>query len=306
MSHDIIGDVHGHADRLVALLRRLGYREHLGAWRHPERSAIFVGDLIDRGPGQLDTVRLVRAMVDAGSAQAVMGNHEFNAIAWFMPDPECDGEHLRRRVPKNRRQHQAFLAETEHDPALHAELVGWFLTLPLWLELPGLRVVHACWHPGHMAAIGPKLRPGRRLDPALVVAASRRGSPEFRAVETITKGVEVELPPGHGFVDKDGHPRREVRVRWWDRAADTYRKSALIEGVAPAALPDTPIPASARLGYDGEVPVFFGHYWWSGVPAPLAPNVACVDYSAGKGGPLVAYRWEGADELTASRFVLVE
>jgi hypothetical protein len=306
MNYDIIGDIHGHADKLTALLRQLGYWHHLGAWRHRDRSAVFVGDFIDRGPGQLATIRIVREMLDTGTAQAVMGNHEFNAIAWYTPDPETDGEHLRRRVPKNRRQHEAFLAETENDPALHTELVTWFLTLPLWLDLPGLRVVHACWHPGYMTELEPRLAPGCRLNPALVVAASRPGSMEFRTVEGLTKGLEIALPPGHQFHDKDDHRRDKVRVKWWDTAATTYRKAALLDPAGRDALPDTPIPAWAQLGYDGDKPVFFGHYWWNGALEPLSPRVACVDYSAGKGGPLVAYRWEGEVELDARGFVGVE
>ena len=128
MNYDVIGDIHGHADKLTVLLRKLGYRDRLGAWRHPDSTAIFVGDFIDRGPGQLDTIRIVRGMLDAGTAKAVMGNHEFNAVAWYMPDPDHEGEHLRRRKAKNRHQHKAFLAETEHNPALHEEFVAWFLT----------------------------------------------------------------------------------------------------------------------------------------------------------------------------------
>jgi hypothetical protein len=46
----------------------------------------------------------------------------------------------------NRKQHAAFLGEVDDKPALHAEIIDWFLTLPLWLDLPELRVVHACWH----------------------------------------------------------------------------------------------------------------------------------------------------------------
>ena len=76
MNYDIIGDVHGHADVLVALLRKLGYREQMGAWRHTERTAVFVGDFIDRGPRQVESVMVARRMVDAGTAVAVMGNHE--------------------------------------------------------------------------------------------------------------------------------------------------------------------------------------------------------------------------------------
>ena len=71
--HDLIGDVHGHAEELVALLGRLGYRQSRGAWRHPSRLAVFVGDFLDRGPRILETLRLVRAMLEAGSALAVLG-----------------------------------------------------------------------------------------------------------------------------------------------------------------------------------------------------------------------------------------
>jgi Calcineurin-like phosphoesterase len=89
---DIIGDVHGRFDKLVALLSHLGYRGSGGAFRHPSRSVIFLGDLIDRGPTQLARVDLVRRMVETGSARCVMGNHEFNAIALATPDPEHPGK----------------------------------------------------------------------------------------------------------------------------------------------------------------------------------------------------------------------
>lgn len=66
MSFDIIGDVHGHADALKALLGILGYEERNGAWRHrASRRVIFVGDLIDRGPAQLETVAIARQMIEA-------------------------------------------------------------------------------------------------------------------------------------------------------------------------------------------------------------------------------------------------
>jgi hypothetical protein len=122
--HDIIGDIHGQADKLVALLRRLGYHQTAGAWRRPERQAIFVGDFIDRGPAQVRSVDIARCMVDAGMALAVMGNHELNAIAWHTPDPNNPGDYLRphhspRWGDKNREQHAAFLPEVEA-PAVSA------------------------------------------------------------------------------------------------------------------------------------------------------------------------------------------
>ena len=72
MSYDIIGDIHGHARTLEAFLLKLSYHLQDGVYRHPGRRAIFLGDFIDRGPHQAETLGIVRAMVDSGSAMAVM------------------------------------------------------------------------------------------------------------------------------------------------------------------------------------------------------------------------------------------
>lgn len=320
MAYDIIGDIHGQADRLLALLQRLGYRQRAGAWRHPQRQVIFVGDYIDRGPAQLRTLDLVRRMTEAGSALAILGNHELNAIAWHTPDPRAPGEYLRPhfrpgRGEKNRRQHAAFLAEVEHRPALHAELIDWFLSLPLWLELPGLRVVHACWHAPFLEWLRPQLRDGRYLSRERMPSVTDEPAEEaekdnacpslFKAVEVLTKGIEVALPAGHHFHDKDGTRRERVRVRWWDADAVSYRRAAILPDAARELLPDTPIPAHARIGAS-DTPVFFGHYWLSGTPRIQSARAACVDYSAGKGGALVAYRFDGEETLSSERFVAVD
>jgi hypothetical protein len=310
MAYDIVGDIHGQADKLEALLKGMGYQRKAGAYRHPSRTAIFVGDFIDRGPRQVDSCRLVREMVDAGSAQAVMGNHEFNAVAWFIRDPDSESaEHyLRPRHgelgKKNRHQHQAFLAEVEGTP-MHQELIDWFLTLPLWLDLPELRVVHACWHDGLMSSLRQLLGPGCTLTPELMVRASRRDDPVFEAVEALTKGIEVPLPYGHYFQDKDGHERRNVRIRWWEDTSDTYRDLAIMPEPERHHLPELPIHASVKPVYDKSKPVFYGHYWMQGDPVLQGSHFACVDYSAGKGGPLVAYRWEGEENLDPGHFVSV-
>ena len=57
---DLIGDLHGQAQRLRRLLATLGYRETDGAYRHPQRQALFVGVFIDRGPVQRETVAIAR------------------------------------------------------------------------------------------------------------------------------------------------------------------------------------------------------------------------------------------------------
>jgi polynucleotide kinase-phosphatase len=74
---DIIGDVHGCCDELEELLHQLGYsRNDGGSWTHPSRKVIFVGDLVDRGPRIVDTLRTVMAMSQAGAALCVPGNHD--------------------------------------------------------------------------------------------------------------------------------------------------------------------------------------------------------------------------------------
>ncbi|MFI6877244.1 polynucleotide kinase-phosphatase [Streptomyces sp. NPDC050400] len=77
---DIIGDIHGCAAELETLLGKLGYAD--GA--HPEgRTAVFVGDLVDRGPDTPGVLRRVMAMVKAGTALCVPGNHENKLGRWL-------------------------------------------------------------------------------------------------------------------------------------------------------------------------------------------------------------------------------
>jgi hypothetical protein len=321
MDYDVIGDIHGQFDKLKALLRRMGYQQRQGTWHHPNRTAIFVGDFIDRGPHGVETVQAVRAMVDAGAALAIMGNHELNAIAWHTPDVRNPGDYLRPRFrqpwgAKNRQQHAAFLTQVEPDPALHADLVEWFLSLPLWLDLEELRVVHACWHKPFIDWLSPRLRDGRYLTQELLIDATTEpedpaekdsAAPSvFKAVEVMTKGIEIPLPSPHRFQDKDGHTRDRVRIRWWDRAATTYGEAALLPESDRAALRHMPLPQHVRLDGGSEKPTFFGHYWMSGVPTLDSATAVCVDYSAGKGGPLVAYRWNRGEPLNADHFTTTD
>jgi len=310
MNYDIIGDIYGHADHLHALLKLMGYRQVNGCFRHPDRMAIFVGDYIDRGPKQIESVMTVRRMVDSGSALAIMGNHEFNAIAWATPDPDMDGEFLRPHQGelgrRNAGQHGAFLSEVQGCPGLHDELIEWFLDLPLWLDLPELRVVHACWHQDFMDTLQGSLFHGNKLSRELMVLASRPGRDEYRSVEGLTKGLDILLPQGHSFRDKDQHIRHHVRTRWWDRQARTYRDMALLDDAARQALPDTVARDAVHAEFDPGKPVFFGHYWMTGQPRIQASNVACLDYSVAKGGDLAAYQWGGEPVLDSSHFVTVQ
>lgn len=315
--YDIIGDVHGYADKLEGLLRELGYQKQHDVFRHPARQAIFVGDLIDRGPQQIETITIVRDMVDDGAAQIVMGNHEFNAISYRTPDPTRPDDFMRSHAGAKGgdhfAQHEAFLAQISDD-RLRAECVQWFTTLPMWLELPGIRIVHACWHQESIEALKLRLGNTSTIDDQFIIEANTKGTAAYTAVETVLKGPEVDLAdpqlaldPVPSFRDKEGIRRTSARIRWWDTSATTLRDIALIPDTATDLegfpLPNRTIDAADKYRYLDATPVVFGHYWWNGTPRVASNRTACVDYSVGKGGPMVAYRRSGELELRSDHFV---
>jgi len=313
VSYDLIGDIHGHANDLRQLLADLGYTysDHDGYYSHTQRQAIFLGDFIDKGKNQRQVLDIVIPMVENGAALAVMGNHEFNALAFHTADPDNPGCWLRPRKNSNIKQHFAFLndfvVERQPEGGYSLERVlSFFKTLPLWLDLDGLRVVHACWSQTHVDALTLLLNPDQTLSDDFLVRANRKGTPEYEGVETLLKGVEYTLPADLAIKDNYGKERKELRVKWWGNKAGQVRDLGL--SIGPGGL--TPkvaehlVPASALPGYaESEKPLFLGHYWMEGVPARLAPNVACLDYSVANKGILVAYRWDGEAELDNSKFI---
>jgi len=307
--YDVIGDIHGCADPLESLLETMGYRHDDGAYRHPSRQAVFVGDLIDRGSQQLRVLETVKAMADVGSAQITMGNHEFNAICYGIPGP--GGGYLRPHSDKNARQHHAFLEQLTAEQQRF--YLDWFRTIPLWLDLGGLWVVHACWHEPSMKIIEQELGSNIFRSGEQFAAASTRGHLLYDAVETLIKGPELSLAD-HGqlpYLDKDGHARERARLRWWSTGS-TLRELAEIastfttqDGVPYPELPALQV-ASADHVYRGDVPVVYGHYWRTGTPehgADWTDRTACVDFSAVKGGALTAYRWSGESTVRLENYV---
>ena len=304
MAYDVIGDVHGQAGKLKALLRKLGYTES-GSWKPPAgRQAVFLGDLIDRGPEQVEVVRIVRGMMDAGDAHCVMGNHEFNAIGFATPRRDGSGEFLRKHSPKNRHQHAEFLKQVVEGSSLHRELIDWFRTLPPALDLGGIRVVHAWWNQDFADLVERRFWDGQRMSDGFLHASYERGSEEWAAMEGLTKGLEIALPDGHSFADHDGFVRTEVRTRWWLQGELTYRDVAIVEGDAIRQMPEIPVPRALLGTPSPGAPVFVGHYWLKGVPKLQSPTVACLDYSAAHDGPMVAYRWNGESKLDPGSFVV--
>lgn len=314
---DIIGDVHGEIDALRALLARLGCDAERCT---VERPIVFVGDLVDRGPDSVAVVDLVQRLVEAGVAQAVLGNHEYNILeddqkegnGWYLARTPADGWHdeAKRSVPF------PSVAATDEQ---RARIRAFLLTLPVALESKQLRVVHAAWD---AAAIEAARRASNVLEFAKEswidlekfdltgaptyaelrnvnvpvpfhreladkLAAEQNGQP----IKVLTSGFELPIDATQEPKWITGKWRLVERVAWWDQEEDPRD-------------------------------VVFGHYWRArgaakavGKPdafGPAAPNAwlgkaaraYCIDYSvgyrfkerhAGHAGPsqygLAALRW---------------
>lgn len=305
--YGLIGDIHGHANDLIGLLKHLGYNMVDGCYRHPDRQVIFLGDFVDRGCNQQKVLQIVMPMVKQKAALAVMGNHEFNALAFHTTHPDDDTKWLRPRTNKNTQQHLAFLQDYLGSPEKLAEVLAWFMQLPLWLE-PGSRVIHACWHEPSMTALKDHLNDDNTLTPELLVKATNEQDPCFEAVEVLLKGQELEIPNGGSFFDKDGYQRFQVRTRWWLNDVITFADVALPAGVIKGQEAEHALINQALWsGYKAtEPPLFIGHYWLKGKPEKLADNVTCLDYSVARDGKLMAYRFDGEAILNNDKFVFIE
>ena len=301
---DFIGDIHGHADKLKDLLNKLGYSINNGAYAHPERKVLFVGDYIDRGPQIIETLQIVKAMVDAGNAIALMGNHEYNAICFHFQ--ETEGGHLRKHLIKNIIQHYETLKQFQNKQSEYEEYLEWFKTLPLYYESNSFRAVHACWDNNNITYLR-KTLVNDRLTDELIYQSVKQGTALNKAIEQTLKGKEMKMPDGLFFTDKDGTRRTEIRTKWWENPLEMTYKSISVEPLEN--LPELPVNANALDSIDyylsKDKKVFFGHYWLKGEPTLYKDNICCLDYSVAKGGKLIAYRFDEESILENAKITYV-
>ncbi len=301
---DLIGDIHGHADKLEALLQKLGYTKKNGYYAHPTRKALFVGDYIDRGPKIRETLELVKQMVNNESAIALMGKHEYNALCFNFKKP--GGGHLRKHAIKNIIQHCETLKQFQNNQTQYDEYIEWGKSLPLFYENENLRAVHACWDHKKIDLLKRTLKDNRLTDD-LIYQSVIKGTELNDAIEQTLKGKEIKMPDDLSFTDKDGTPRHHIRIKWWeDPETMTYKKIS----VEPLSnLPDAPVDLSLLKNRDyyksDEKKVFFGHYWLKGQPSLYRENICCLDYSVAKGGYLVSYSFDGEEKLSVDKLTYV-
>jgi hypothetical protein len=304
-SYDLIGDVHGQAPELIRLLEKLSYKKTNGVWQHVNRKVVFLGDFIDRGIHQKAVIDIVRPMVEQGFALSVMGNHEYNAIAYSIKNAQ--GEYLRPHDKKNLKQHKAFIDAYSNDSDEYERVIKWFKTLPLWLEFDDFRVVHACWDDESINLIKGFQNGSNILSDELLCESVKQNTWQHSTVEILIKGKKILMPNECGFNDVDGNPRKEMRIKWWKDSNSTYQDCFIGSDTVKALLPLTVINSNNLVDYkSNEKLLFIGHYWLNNEIMPLTDNIICLDYSVAKeGGDLVAYRWDEESAIDNDKFVSV-
>jgi hypothetical protein len=300
---DFIGDIHGEYDHLINLLTKLGYISNSRSWRHPQgRKVCFLGDYVDRGPKILEVLQTVRGMVDSGDAFAIMGNHEFNFIAWHTP--LTDGSTERCRPEHKRYQMEESLLQLGDSPGEWAE---WMRTLPASWEIKGARAVHACWFKEDVELLMKEWVTAGNYWTETLIRRSSPGAPLFDVVERVMKGPELTLPSGVTIELGKGDVRTDARIQWW-YPPDTTMDLGLqiIPRKDPLGVKLTLDQSKAwpkTLSRDDSI-VFCGHYWLRAeTPEPRSEKVVCLDYSVAKKGFLCAYRYDGETVATADKMV---
>ncbi len=297
---DFIGDIHGYADKLKQLLKKLGYTVQGKGFQHDSRKVVFVGDFIDRGPHNPEVVEIARAMVDAENAYAVCGNHEHNAICF---NTLAKNGYVRPHTVKNFKQHSTTMLQYHGNQKGYEDAIAWFKTLPLYIEHDAFRAVHATYDHASITTLKRLTNSGILSDDQYLEMANKN-SELYKAVEITCKGKEIALPDGQSFFDKDGTERFDIRLKWWlDTQKNSIKNLSIIEDIEIAD--DQFLEVQSDYYKEDQKPVFFGHYWLKGEPNLYRNNICCLDYSVAKDGYIVAYRFNGEQELSNENLVFV-
>ena len=300
--YDIIGDIHGQADMLKELLEQMGYTLANNIYSHPERKAVFIGDFINRGPKIRETIRIIRGMVENGHAHAILGNHEINAIYYSVLDKQ--GKHLSKRWSRLRLDLNLTLSEFSGNMDEWKSHIKWMRTLPMFLELDRIRVVHACWQDENIRILKENLVDSK-LKKSFLKQIGKNHSSVSKAFWETCKGIDFQLPKDLLIFDRDGRAHRSFRSKWWlDPWGMTFKELSF---ESRFDLPFYTIPeeiVASRKPYAKSAPiVFFGHYCMKNGNNILSPNLCCLDSCVSRKGKLTAYRWQGEKKLVAEHLV---
>ncbi len=304
--YDIIGDVHGHAQLLKKLLLELGYEKTHEGYSHPSRKAVFVGDFINRGPQIKKTIRIIRKMVESGNALAVLGNHEINVIIAYLKDKK--GNPLVKPLLKNFISGLKTFNEFIDAPEEWQEHLRWLRTLPLFLELDGIRIVHACWSEKAINFMKNNLPQGKIKKEIFRKVYKNPESEWATNVWLLTKGMQFNMPGDLKIINNKGVSPRSFRIRWWENPMGKTFEEISFESkfhMPGYTIPKEILPES--LPYPEEAPiVFFGHYCRGNGPHIIKPNICCLDTCIAGSKRLLAYRWNGERTLKPENLIKIK
>jgi hypothetical protein len=301
--YDLIGDVHGHATQLREMLKRLGYTKNGNTYKHVSKKAVFVGDFINRGPEIRDTIWLIRGMVEAGNAIAILGNHELNSIIYYIK-----GENGNNLLPKK----NSGFYKTEREFAFYPEEWKshrkWMRSLPLFFETEFIRAVHACWDDTNINVIKDKLNNQKLRKSLLRKIVLEPESSIGKSIWQTTRGKYFDLPKDLILRNNKKMPIRSFRMKWWESPIGKTFNGISFEN--KFLLPEYTIPAQIMPEinpYPVDAPiVFFGHYCRNNGISILKDNVCCVDSCVTGSKTLTAYSWQGEDKLKKNNLFRVE
>ncbi len=303
--YDIIGDIHGQATILKKLLLELGYKKTESGYAHPERKAIFVGDFINRGPEIKKTIRKVRTMVENGNALAILGNHEINAIIYDLKFKTGDPS-----TKSGNKNFYALFKTMNQFIANQEELVDhlkWMRTLPLFLDLGDIRIVHACWSQPAIDYIKENIAEGKIKKKIFREIYRNPKSEMGKSIWTLTKGIDFRLPGDLKIINNKGVSPRTFRMRWWEDPHEKTFEQMSFE--SKFSLPNYTIPKQIipeNYVYPKDEPiVFFGHYCRGNGPFIVKQNICCVDSCVNGTKKLTAYRWNGEKTLREENLIQV-
>ena len=188
------------------------------------------------------------------------------------------------------------------------EHLKWLRKLPLFLEMDGIRVVHACWSEAAVEYVKKNL-PGEKIKREVFRKISKNpGSELARHFWVLTKGLQFKIPGDLKIINNKGVSPRSFRMRWWEEPHGKTFEELSFE--SKFHLPHYTIPPQitpACLPYPENAPIiFFGHYCRYEGPHIIKPNICCIDSCITGNKSLLAYRWEGEKQLLPEKLIKVK
>lgn len=289
---NFVGDVHGDYDGLVTKLKSEGYYfDENNILKSDHNIAIFIGDYIDRGYQNIKVLELVKSMVEAKNALAILGNHDWNWLKFNTLNNE--GKPLREHSIGNLKQNENTRNEWKDlSVEKQDELLNWLGDLPFYIN-------HSEFMAGHAFISENIIIEVEKHAKSLWCSLTFNGLKEIIKktptiqqkilldyIDIILTGFEASLPNGITFIDKGGKERDMARIKWWK----LEEAKLLFDGIVNAethngseTFRQTDFPSKTKTSIlkmvgTSEKQVFFGHFQVENESDLTSGNFNCLDF----------------------------